>query len=213
MSSKSRREQHRDDLRERILDAARELFVAEGIEKVSMRRVAEKVGYTATTLYNHFQDKDAMLMAVCEADFLALRQGFEALAGIAGPLERLRTLGMAYVRFALKHPSHYRLMFMTPHVHQRGMESERLMKGNPDQDAYAFLRANVVAAIEAGLFDERYRDPDLVAQILWSGVHGVAALHLIMSDDAWLDWRPVEAIAAGVIETTLTGLLRPEFRD
>jgi hypothetical protein len=129
------------------------------------------------------------------------------------PLERLRTLGLAYVQFALKHPSHYRLMFMTPHLHDIDLDCNNLRKGNPDQDAYAFLKANVAAAIGAGHFRAEYQDPDLVAQIMWSGVHGVVALHLIMSGDPWLDWRPVETIAAGVIETTLTGLLRPQKRN
>ena len=61
MKSATRRKQQQDELRAKILDAARELFVAHGVEAVSMRKVAEKIGYTATTLYNHFEDKDALL--------------------------------------------------------------------------------------------------------------------------------------------------------
>ena len=211
MGTKMRRDQHRDELRGKILDAAREMFVAEGIEKVSMRKIAEKIGYSATTLYHHFPDKDAMLLAICEADFLALRGGFEKIAQIVDPLDRLRSLGLAYVEFALKHPSHYRLMFMTPHLHQMDLDTERLRKGNPDQDAYAFLRQTVAAVIEAGLFREEYRDPDLVAQVMWSGVHGVVALHLVMSKDDWLDWRPVETIARTVVDVLISGL-RPETK-
>jgi AcrR family transcriptional regulator len=211
-SKRTRREEERDRLREKILDAARELFVNEGIEKVSMRKVADKIGYTATTLYDHFDDKDAMLLAVCEADFLALRKGFEKIAKIADPLERLRKLGTAYVEFALKHPSHYRLMFMTPHVHQKNLPNENLIKGNPDQDAYAFLRETVSAVLEEGLIRDEYRDPDLVSQLLWSGVHGLVALHLIMGNDPWLEWRPVKTIAAALLDVTLSGLLRPDVR-
>src|SRR3954470_6905499 len=211
MGTKTRRDQHRDELRGKILDAAREMFVAEGIEEVSMRKIAEKIGYSATTLYHHFPDKDAMLLAICEADFLALRGGFEAIARIGDPLDRLRSLGLAYVEFALKHPSHYRLMFMTPHLHQMDLDTENLRKGNPDQDAYAFLRQTVHAVIEAGLFREEYRDPDLVAQVMWSGVHGVVALHLVMSRDDWLDWRPVETIARTVVDVMISGF-RPESK-
>jgi AcrR family transcriptional regulator len=207
-----RRDQQRDELRGKILDAARELFVAEGIEKVSMRKIAEKIGYSATTLYHHFPDKDAMLMAICEADFLALRGGFEKIARIAEPLDRLRSLGLAYVEFALKHPSHYRLMFMTPHLHQMNLDRENQRKGNPDQDAYAFLRQTVASVIEAGLFREEYHDPDLVAQVMWSGVHGVVALHLVMGRDDWLDWRPVETIARSVVDVMISGL-RPETKN
>ena len=69
MKSATRRKQQQDELRAKILDAARELFVAQGVEAVTMRKVADKIGYTATTLYNHFEDKDALLRALCDADF------------------------------------------------------------------------------------------------------------------------------------------------
>ncbi len=209
MGVKERQAQHRDELREKILDAARELLVRDGVEQVSMRKIAKKINYTATTLFHHFPNKDALLLAVSEADFLALRRSFEKIATIADPLERLRSMGTAYVSFALEHPSHYRLMFMTPQLHHLNLESERLRKGNPEQDAYAFLRATAVAVIEAGLFRDEHQDADLVAQIMWSGVHGVVALHLILSNDPWLEWRPVETIASGVIETMIAGMIRP----
>jgi AcrR family transcriptional regulator len=209
MGVKERQAQHREELKEKILDAARELLVQDGVEQVSMRKIAKKINYTATTLFHHFPNKDTLLMAVCEADFLALRRSFEKIATIADPLERLRSMGAAYVSFALEHPSHYRLMFMTPQVHQINFETDRLHKGNPDQDAYAYLRATVAAVIEAGLLRDEHKDPDLVAQIMWSGVHGVVALHLIKCKDPWLEWRPVETIATGVMETMIAGMTRP----
>jgi len=212
MGVKERQARHRDELREKILDAARELLVRDGVEQVSMRKIAKKINYTATTLFHHFPNKDALLWAVCEADFLALRRSFEKIATIADPLERLRSMGAAYVSFALEHPSHYRLKFMTPQLHQGNFESEKLHKGNPDQDAYAFLRATVAAVIEAGLLCDEHKDADLVAQIMWSGVHGVVALHLIMGNDTWLEWRPVETIASGVVETMIAGMIRPGKR-
>jgi AcrR family transcriptional regulator len=210
MGVKERQARHRVELREKILDAARELLVRDGVEEVSMRKIAKKINYTATTLFHHFPNKDALLLAVCEADFLALRHSFEKIATIADPLERLRSMGTAYVSFALEHPSHYRLMFMTPNLHQMDLQTERLRKGNPDQDTYAFVRETVAMVIEAGLLRDEYKDADLVAQILWSGVHGVVALHLIMRNDPWLEWRPVETIASGVIETMIAGMIRPE---
>jgi AcrR family transcriptional regulator len=210
MGVKERQARHREELREKILDAARELLVRDGVEQVSMRKIAKKINYTATTLFHHFPNKDALLLAVCEADFLALRRSFEKIAAIADPLERLRSMGTAYVTFALEHPSHYRLMFMTPKLNQMNIETERLHKGNPDQDTYAFVRETVAAVIEAGLLRDEHKDPDLVAQILWSGVHGVVALHLIMSSDPLFEWRPVETIASGVIETMIAGMIRRE---
>ena len=102
MKSATRRKQQQDELRAKILDAARELFVAHGVEAVSMRKVADKIGYTATTLYNHFEDKDALLHALCDADFGALHESFCQIGRIADPIERLRKLGQAYIEFALR---------------------------------------------------------------------------------------------------------------
>jgi AcrR family transcriptional regulator len=158
----NRRDQRRDELKRKILDAARELFVMEGVEKVSMRKVAQKIGYTATTLYDHFHDKEAMLLAICEAYFLSLRKGSQRIAKIADPLERLRELGFVYVEYALRHPSHYRLMFMTPRVHQMNAPNEKLKKGDSDQDAYAFLKETVSAVIAEGLSATNTRIPTLL---------------------------------------------------
>jgi AcrR family transcriptional regulator len=209
MKSATRRKQQQDELRAKILDAARELFVAHGVEAVSMRKVAEKIGYTATTLYNHFEDKDALLRALCEADFGALDESFARIGRISNPIERLRKLGQAYIEFALRYPSHYRFMFMTPHP-PRDVEEPcaQAHHGDPDQDAYAFVRATIVEALAAGLFRDDYQDPDLLSQVFWSGVHGVAALHLVMGEDKWVQWRPVEEVALTAIELIIAGLVR-----
>jgi AcrR family transcriptional regulator len=209
MKSATRRKQHQDELRERILDAARELFVAEGVEAVSMRKIADKIGYSATTLYNHFDDKDALLRALCEADFGALHESFQKIGQIKDPIERLRILGRTYIEFALLYPSHYRLMFMTPRVHGREEECEQ---ENPDEDAYAFLRATIVDCLDAGNFREEFVDADLLSQVVWSGVHGVAALHLIMGNDTKIQWRPVEEVAETAMEVIIRGLVRSHVR-
>ena len=114
MNSVARRKQQQEDLRAKILDAARELFVNEGVEAVSMRKVADKIGYSATTLYNYFDDKEALLYALCDADFGTLHEMFKKVGKIADPIERLRKMGQTYITFALRYPSHYRFMFMTP---------------------------------------------------------------------------------------------------
>jgi AcrR family transcriptional regulator len=210
MKSVTRRKERQDELRAKILDAARELFVAHGVEAVSMRKVAEKIGYTATTLYNHFEDKDALLRALCDSDFGALQESFRKIGEITAPIDRLRKLGEAYIEFALRFPSHYRLMFMTPRVPRDVDCPHEIERGDPDQDAYAFVRATVIEALAAGLFRDDYQDADLLSQVFWSSVHGVAALHLIMGNDTWVQWRPAEDVARTAIELTLRGLVRNE---
>jgi AcrR family transcriptional regulator len=207
MKSAIRRKQHQDELREKILDAARELFVTEGVEAASMRKIAEKIGYTATTLYNHFEDKEALLHALCDADFSALHESFQKIGRIPDPVERLRKLGQAYITFALRYPSHYRLMFMTPRVHRDDDACHEAGRGDPDRDAYAFVRATVVEGLQAGVFRDEYDDADLLAQVVWSGVHGVASLHLIMGCDRWIQWRPVEHVARTAVDVMIRGLV------
>lgn len=209
MKSAVRRKQHQDALRAKILDAARELFVAEGVEAVSMRKIADKIGYSATTLYNHFDDKESLLRALCDADFGTLQESFMKIGQIADPIERLRRLGQSYIEFALKYPSHYRFMFMTPRLPHSDGECREIERGDPDQDAYAFLRRTVVEALAAGVFRAEYDDPDLLAQVVWGAVHGVASLHLIMGNDTWVQWRPAEQVARASIEVMIGGLVAP----
>jgi AcrR family transcriptional regulator len=208
MKSATRRKQHQDELREKILDAARELFVAEGVEAVSMRKIADKIGYSATTLYNHFDDKEALLRALCEADFGALHESFQRIGRIKDPIERLRVLGRTYIEFALLYPSHYRLMFMTPRIPRDEGCHDEIDHDDPDQDAYTFLRATVVEGLDLGLFRAEIQDADLLSQVVWSGVHGVVALHLILGNDTKIHWRPVEEVAETAMEVIIRGLVR-----
>jgi AcrR family transcriptional regulator len=207
MKSLARRKQQQEDLRAKILDAARELFVNEGVEAVSMRKIADKIGYSATTLYNYFEDKESLLYALCDADFGTLQELFKKIGKIADPIERMRKLGQAYITFALCYPSHYRLMFMTPRIPRGEDVCREIERGNPDQDSYAFVRATVVEALAAGAFRAEYQDPDLLSQIVWSAVHGVASLHLIMGKDDWVQWRPVEEVARTAVDVMIRGLV------
>ena len=208
MGTLERRERERQELRTRILDAARELFAEEGYDAVPMRRIAERIEYSPTAIYFHFRDKLALLRELCDEDFGALAQEFQKIARIADPIDRLRSIGRAYVGFALTHRNHYRLMFMTPHPEAMKPEDSRLKRGNPEEDAYAFLRATVSAAIAAGRLRAEFNDPDLVSQIVWAGTHGVVSLHIAKCKDAWVDWRDPLATAHAQIEVLIRGLSR-----
>ena len=206
MTPKARREHDRQELRSKILDAARSLFVADGYEAVTMRKVAERVAYTPTALYTHFADKDALLRELCDADFRALREAFGQTLRTADPVERIARIGRAYADFALANPFHYRLMFMTPLPANRPSAGKAAERGNPAEDAYAFLRATVAEALASGRFRPEYPDAELVAQVFWSALHGVLALHFTLGDDPWVNWTPVADRVQAVIDGTLRGL-------
>ena len=114
MGITERREREKEEIRHKILDAARELFATEGYEKVTMRRIAEAIEYSPTTIYLHFEDKDDLVRALCHADFGRLLEAMQLAPASADPIEAIRQLGRAYCAFALQYPNHYRFMFMTP---------------------------------------------------------------------------------------------------
>lgn len=197
-----RREREKLEVRTKILDAARELFAREGYDAVTMRRIADAIEYSPTAIYLHFKDKETLIRDLCEEDFASLAKAFQRIAREPDPLERIRKAGMAYVDFGSERPNHYRLMFMTPRAHE---EMRTLEKGNPEEDAYAFLERAVAEAIAKGLLRPELKDPHLVAQAAWAGVHGVISLHLAKEDDPWVDWRPLKKTAALVVDSMIEG--------
>lgn len=206
MGPRERREREREEIRTRILDAARELFASEGVESVTMRRIADRIEYSPTAIYFHFKDKDALLSELCDCDFREFAHGFTEIAKIPDPVERLRAAGYAYVDFGLSHPSHYRLMFMTPKEALGNLED----KGNPEEDAYAFLQAIVADLLKAGKLRDDLTDLDLVSQIIWSGIHGVVSLEIAKCKDEWVSWKPMEERTKATIEMMVRGLLKAE---
>ncbi|HWI14745.1 MAG TPA: TetR-like C-terminal domain-containing protein, partial [Burkholderiales bacterium] len=99
-------------------------------------------------------------------------------------------------QFALTHPHQYQFLFMSrkPEMLYTDLDADTMArKGDPARDGYALVRHTVQAAIDRKLLREELHDADLVAQTLWAGVHGMASLHIVMSNDTWITWAPVEA--------------------
>jgi AcrR family transcriptional regulator len=208
MGVKERREREKLEIRELILDAARELFVQEGYDGVSMRKVAEKIEYSPTAIYLHFADKEELFHELCHADFAKLAEEFNVLAQHPDPVERLRQTGLAYVRFGLENPNHYKLMFMTPHPRPELNERDFEVKDNPEKDAYAFLKLLVQQAIDAGVFREELKDAELLSQTLWGALHGVISLQIAKCSDPWVNWRPAQLRGEFMADVTLRGMLK-----
>ena len=108
-----RRDRERAETRRLILEAARRLFVRDGYEGTTMRGIAAEIGYTATAIYHHFKDKDALVAELATMDFHALSHALLKAGSASDPIERLEKTGEAYVDFALKHPMPYQFLFMT----------------------------------------------------------------------------------------------------
>ncbi len=208
MGVRERREREKSETRDKILDAARELFVTEGYEGVSMRRVAEKIEYSPTAIYVYFADKQQLFHELCQQDYARLAEVFQSSTMSSDPIERLKEIGGTYIEFGVRYPNHYKFMFMTSHPPHEPDEEDREVMGNPEVDAYAFLKWAVQQAIDAGCFRADVHDAELVSQTLWAAVHGVIALHIAKGCDTWVDWRPLEQRSRLMLDIALRGLVR-----
>jgi AcrR family transcriptional regulator len=167
-----RREQQRENLRRTILTAAGELFLAHGYEGFSLRQVAERIGYSATTIYRYFANKDDLLFAIVYEGFQQFGRELTAAAHHTDdPVQRLESLGRAYIRFGLQNPVHYQLMFM-----QRAdlLFHRRAGQTPPPLVSFTSLQQAVQQALDAGVF--RPGDAETYSQALWALVHGITSL-------------------------------------
>lgn len=203
-----RRERERQETRALILAAAREVFTRDGYDKTTMRGIADRIGYTATAIYHHFADKDALMLELCLLDFRAMHTALSSISQVADPVERIRLMGTGYVRFALENPEQFRFMFL---IDRPQLSPEEARKdGNAADDAYAYLRDSVAEAIKAGRFRSEFKDVDSVAQVLWSAVHGIATIHIVTPPEKqkWLSLRNADDIAKLACNALMTGFLK-----
>ena len=185
MGPKQRREREKETLRQVILDAARDLFVNEGYENVSMRRIAEKIEYSPTTIYLYFEDKASLLFAICDETFAKLAKKMETIVKEHDdPVEALKRGCRAYVEFGLKNPNHYRVTFIN-HPQLNVDRDRYLSKDSMGMKAFGLLSESVRKCVEQNLFRET--DVEAISQALWAGGHGITSLLIIKPDYPWVD--------------------------
>jgi AcrR family transcriptional regulator len=172
-----RQDQEKQELRQAILTAAGELFLEQGYERFSLRKVAERIGYSPTTIYLYFRDKDDLLFTVVDEGFEQFGQQLAAAAASTeDPWERLIALGRAYVSFGLQNPVYYQLMFM-----QRTdfLTRRQAGKDQPRIASFRVLQQTVQQAIDAGVL--RPGDAESYSDVLWALVHGMVSLAITMT--------------------------------
>jgi AcrR family transcriptional regulator len=201
MGVKERRARQKKYLRQEILDAASELFVRNGYENVSMRRIAEKIEYSPTTIYLYFKDKSELLEQVCKETFGRLVQRLSKIMDQPGdPVERLKRGLLAYIQFGLENPHHYRATFMM--VLPEGFDDKKLREeDSPGMQAFAFLIRGLSECIKAGKIPAV--NVELAAQTLWAGIHGITSL-LITHED--FPWAGRDKVIHSTVDTLVGGL-------
>jgi AcrR family transcriptional regulator len=192
-AAQQRRLQHREEARRAILDATESLLVEEGYEGFSMRRLAERCGYTAPTLYHYFSDKESLIEALLAERITQLIAELRAVPRGDDALSNLRELCLAFVSWGLQNPTHYRLM-MLPRVSDR--------EPSPEAEEARTLLVNPLDALARS---GRLQTPDgeLARQSLWALLHGLILLQTTRPDEEW-----VPELARRSIDAVIRGSLR-----
>jgi AcrR family transcriptional regulator len=174
MGVKERRERQKKNLRQEILDAASQMFATEGYANVSMRKIADKIEYSPTTIYLYFKDKNDLLNQICEDTFGKLYRKVSAIQQKSeNPLECLRKGIRAYVEFGLKYPNHYEVTFITPIMEYLG-EDLHPYEGSMGERAFNFLRSQVADCVAQGYLKKG--DVDVMSQTMWAAMHGLTSI-------------------------------------
>lgn len=197
--SRQRRDQQKQEVRQAILDAAAALFAEHGYQGFSLRQVAEQIGYSATTIYHHFESKDDLLFTVADEGFIRFgKQLLAAAYAEPDPLRRIEAIGRAYIHFGLSYPHYYELMFIERADFMLGYRAgERKPRlGSLDIVAQTIQEGMERGMIRPGVFSE-------YANALWAAVHGVVALYIAMPTR---DRAQAEATTNAVLEIIIAGL-------
>lgn len=186
--------------RAEILEAAERLFVEQGYEGATIRKIADAVGLSSTALYMHFKDKAEILAEICET-------GFGKLAAVTDEIEAetqsaevaLRRKMWAYANFGFANPNAYRLIYLTRPGEAGSAEGVARRVG---RGLYDRLRTTVEDMAKEGRLN---RDPHTATQLIWGGVHGLVSL---MLTKPYFDWDDRESLVDGMLNAIISDLTR-----
>ena len=187
----TRKEKQKQEIRSLILEESMKLFVEEGFSKVSVRKIAERIQYSPTTLYLYFKDKNEILFYCCESGFKKMLEQNITLGLISDPIERLLQMGVNYLNFGLENPEFYDLMFI-----QEAPMSALIDMGagwSSGDQALEALKMIVQDAMDKGLLVPA--KVETVAMAVWSMVHGLVSLAIRQRLD--------KLVAAEEVENTM----------
>src|ERR1700754_557067 len=166
-----RKEKQKQEIRKQILDASMKLFMEEGFENVTIRKIADLIEYSPTTVYLYFKDKDEIFFSLHDIGFQKMEEMNKDLITINNPLLRLHKMGENYLEFGMSNPEYYNLMFIQDEPMNKITElGFDWVKGD---SAIARLKETVTECMDKGYING---DPHLVSLAVWSFVHGLVSL-------------------------------------
>ncbi len=199
MGIEERRDRERQAVTDSILDAARELFLAEGYQSVSIRKIAERIEYSPAAIYSYYPSKDDIFLALAKEGFRRLDAKVQSAAGTGNPLEDVRACWWAFYEFSKEQPEYFLLMFVDrsgPRITEQWDGFEFL------QQMLSKAVAGIQTAIDAGAFPATLQ-ANAAMHMLWAGLVGPAVVgirHRLASGEDY------DALARDVLNATIAGL-------
>jgi AcrR family transcriptional regulator len=190
------------NLRRQILDTARHLLVREGYQNLSMRKIADAIGYSATSIYLYFDSKDALLHALIHEGMMHLHRQLEEAAGrhADDPVDRLRALCRCFIDFGLENPEYYEIMFQ---LRPERMERYPPEKYREARSNLAFFGRTLEEGEKEGIFG--VEDAKVTASTIWASLHGTVSLLLAERVDVSIEQ---ETFIETAIRQTIQGCRR-----
>jgi len=181
MGVTERRAREKEELRQKILDAAGQLFVEEGLASVSIRRIADRIEYSPATIYLYFKDKTDLFSSLCWETFSGLKAQLDCLEKEqTDPVIGLRTGLRSYIEFGIAHPNHYLLTFCTPIDSSAQEKTEDFQETNRvAMETFDHLRRALDRCRQSGQL--AFEDLETTSQVVWTFIHGTTSL-LILRD-------------------------------
>lgn len=197
------------DLRQLILEETRHQLVTDGYKNLSMRKIARAIGYSATSIYLYFENKDALFHALIDEGMTQMYDAFQDVQADCGddPVVCLQRLCHRYVAFGLENPEYYEVMFMLHPEHMARYPAEKYRRARRN---LAFFTQALIEGTAEGVLD--VPDPGVATAAIWASLHGIVALLIARRVDVKIEAdHLVEAVVAQIMHgyTTPAAAFRP----
>jgi AcrR family transcriptional regulator len=199
MGATEKRARHKEAFRREIVDAAREIFINDGYDGFSMRKLAEKIDYSPTAIYLYFKSKDDLLFAICEEFFANFFTELNRIRSVSrDPLQTLRKACLYLVEFGIENPNQYKLIFFTKSVY--GAREEWVEKESMARNTYFVFKEIVQDCIDAGKL--HYPDADVIADTFAMASHGAVAKNIYCGN---FSKEKIETVAHTLVDVLMRG--------
>lgn len=200
MGVKEKRAKYKEEFRREILDSAREIFITDGYDGFSMRKLAGKIDYSPTTIYLYFKNKDELLFAICEEFFTNFLAELNNIRSVSqDPMETLHQAFLYLIEFGLRNPNQYKAIFFSKR-HIYGTREEFVERESMARKTYLVFKEIIQDCIKAGRFREL--DDEIIVSALAITSHGLVTTILCCPD--FLN-RGSDVIARSLVDALLKG--------